>query len=117
MNVRFMLPFLLILTACSNCSPAQERPIDYRDTPVVKDSDSCGTAQKHLNDLCNADPSKNSYCCAVVEDTKKGKNFETFCHETQDNGIFIDPTCLSSIVDCSQIDMCTGTKPKDGGLE
>jgi DNA transposition AAA+ family ATPase len=41
--------------------------------------------------------------------TKKGKSFTQFCQEKQAQGISIEPKCLSTIVSCDQMDVCTHT--------
>lgn len=77
--------------------------------PVVYGTEYCSYAQIHLYNLCQSDPGKNHYCCEVVAPTKKGKSFQDFCIETQNNGISLDPLCIIGILNCEDIDKCTHT--------
>lgn len=78
--------------------------------PIAGDSNMCPTADKHLSMLCEQDPIKNKYCCEVDSPTKKGKSFTQFCVEKQHQGVSLNPGCLSQIVSCQQIDICTNSK-------
>ena len=39
-----------------------------------------------------------------------GETFKDFCENTQNNGIFIDPECLSKVTSCDQVPICDGSK-------
>lgn len=94
-----LLSFVLI--ACAGV------PIAPHPTPVVTDTAMCVDAQTHLEQLCQADSSKNAYCCKVVAPTKKGKSFTQFCIEKQNQGVFLNPRCVSKVNSCGEIDRCT----------
>lgn len=103
----------LVLGACAISSgcPIQSNDITPpTPTPVVTDTDQCNAAEQHLNTLCKADPVKNNYCCQVVAPTKKGKSYTQFCQEKQNQGVFLNPKCVSSVLSCDQIDPCTNSK-------
>lgn len=83
------------------------QPVPPHPTPVVVDTAVCIEADQHLQQLCNADPTKNAYCCEVSAPTKKGKSFTQFCIEKQNQGVFLNPRCLSQVSSCDKIDACT----------
>lgn len=99
---------LIFATALIDGCPSQ--PVQPHPTPEVADTALCPNADEHLTQLCQADPVKNKYCCQVVAPTKKGKNFTQFCIEKQNEGLFLNPRCLSTVTSCDQIDVCTKTK-------
>jgi len=99
----FLLLSILILSVASCPKP----PVAAHPTPVVTDTAMCVEADQHLAALCNADPSKNAYCCIVDAKTKKGKTYTQFCIEKQNQGIFLNPKCISQIKDCGEINNCT----------
>lgn len=85
------LPFLLFLFSCVGRDP-------FVPSPVTKDVESCRSAETHLKELR----------CIPVEFpyTKRGKSFTQFCEETQNSGVYVNPTCLSHVSDCGEIDAC-----------
>lgn len=90
----FLLSFsLLFLGFDCSLPPTDTTP---RPEPVVKGTDYCSAAEKHLLAIH----------CSEGNPTKKGKSFTDFCKETQQNGIFLNPECLSKITSCDQIDAC-----------
>lgn len=91
------LYLVLSLLITTDCSIEQSKP---RPTPVVTDNNFCKNAQNNLLKLN----------CEEGKPTKKGKTFEQFCLETQENGVFLNPRCLSNITNCSEIDNCTNSK-------
>lgn len=95
---KFLLYSLTLLLINISCNPAANR--GPRPTPVVRDSEYCYDAEENLKWLK----------CEEGKPTKGGKRFAVFCIETQDNGIFINPLCLSKIKDCSEVDTCTRSK-------
>ena len=75
--------------------------VNPQPVPVVKDSEFCQQAEVHLKEL---------KCISSTQPyTKKGKSFTQFCQEKQDQGISIEPKCLSNITSCDQMDVCTHT--------
>lgn len=95
---------ITLLTVIVGCPPA---PVPPHPTPVVTDTFLCPDADTHMAALCQADPVKNAYCCQVDALTKKGKNYTQFCIEKQNQGIFLNPRCVSQVTSCEQIDVCT----------
>lgn len=71
---------------------------------IIKDFDKdikfCSLAEKNLQKLE----------CAEGKPTKKGKTFEEFCKETEENKIFLNAECLSTITSCQEVNQCTGSK-------
>ena len=102
---------LLSMTMLHDCKPTiGSDPVPPRPTPIPTDTNMCANAEQHLDQLCKADPSGNSYCCAVVAPTKKGKTFTQFCQDKQNDGVALNPKCLSEVKTCGEIDSCTGSK-------
>ena len=102
---------LLSLFALHDCVPTiGSDPVPPRPTPIPTDTNMCESAQQHLDQMCKADPSGNAYCCAVVASTKKGKTFTQFCQDKQNDGVALNPKCLSEVKSCGEIDSCTGSK-------
>jgi len=96
---RLFLAALFILIAVPGCPTQYVKP---HPTPIVTDSAFCKPAEVHLKEL-NCIPNDKPY-------TKRGKQYEQFCMETQENGIFLNPKCISEIKTCEEVDICTGTK-------
>ncbi len=89
--------FTLIVPNCDSIQqPVQPKPVEE-----VRDSAYCDLAETHLKQL---------KCIPDGAFTKKGKSFSDFCQETQINGVFVNPKCLSEIVSCDQMDVCTNSK-------
>lgn len=102
---------ILSLTMFQDCVPnTQSDPVPPRPTPIPTDTNLCESAEKHLDKMCKSDAQGNSYCCAVVAPTKKGKSFTKFCQDKQNEGIALNPKCLSEVKSCGEIDSCTGSK-------
>lgn len=101
MSRRAFLIGLAFLFACQGCPPPGEvaDPVAPRPTPIPRDTDKCDEAEAHLLALG----------CPEGRPTKGGTTFSAVCHELQDNGIFVNPACLASIKNCSEVDMCTNT--------
>lgn len=90
-----------------DCNQAYVTP--PKPTPVVVDTDLCQTAEAHLKSLCDSNPTNNLYCCQVVTPTKKGKSYAEFCREKQEQGLFLNPKCVSEVISCDQVDVCTNS--------
>lgn len=96
-----LISLLFLGFDCSGKQPIpQPVPVKPQPTPIVTGTNYCDKAQENLLRLN----------CVEGHSTKKGKPFAQFCRETQENGIFINPKCLSEITDCGQVDSCTPTK-------
>ena len=104
---KFILCFIFfnIIAGCN-----QGATIAHPNPSVIDDTDKCVDADQHLAQLCAVDSEKNSYCCATESPTKKGKTFTQFCIEKQNEGVWLNPTCLSTITSCDQIDVCTKSR-------
>lgn len=94
---RFIL-FVVLLTTIVACKPAQYPP-PPRPTPVVTDTQYCDAAEENLNKLG----------CPEGKPTKRGTRFGKLCRELHENGIFVNPQCLATIITCSAVDVCTNT--------
>jgi len=102
---------LLSLFALHDCTPTiGSDPVPPKPTPIPTDTGMCQSAEDHLTQMCKSDPQTNSYCCAVVAPTKKGKSFSQFCQDKQNDGVSLNPKCLSEVKSCGEIDSCTGSK-------
>jgi len=93
----------ILLTACSGgFAPNPNLPTPPSDTePGPQDTEYCTIADKHLNE-----PYFVQNCPELGSKTKKGKTFTQFCQETQNNGIYLHPKCLSEAKDCSAARAC-----------
>ena len=105
----FSFIFTASLAILAPACPPSNPPTPHT-TPVVKDTAMCSDADVHITQLCNADHIKNKYCCDVVAPTKKGKSFTQFCTEKQNEGLFLNPSCLAQVTSCEQINVCTNSK-------
>lgn len=96
-----MYKFLFIFLFISGCNTPE--PISPKPTPIVTDTNLCGDAQVHLEELS---------CIKKDEPfTKRDKlSFKQFCEQTHHSGIFLNPKCLISITSCEEIDTCTNSK-------
>lgn len=87
--------FLLCIVFFTGCPQS-----DVRFVPEVKDTEYCEAAEKNLSDACPRFVRQNR--------TMKENNetFKDFCKRKQDDGIFFNPKCLSSAINCSEADAC-----------
>lgn len=107
-------PFFIVvsgLIGCPNPRPVSPTP------PVIDDSDVCVQACQHLNDLgCEEGrPVASGVECVSDSDCREGDDCvdrvchapcATFCRETQDWGIWLQPRCVAEINLCGDIDRC-----------
>src|SRR5258708_4219446 len=103
----YLFVFFLIISSCAGISSTQFPP---QPPQPASDTEYCAPAETKLKSLCQKDQINNKYCCDTVAPTKKNKSFTTVCQETQNQNIFLNPKCLSTITSCNQIDICTKTK-------
>ncbi len=92
--------FLIALFLIGACRPTSD--VDFvppRPQPIPVDTYMCELAERHLIALN----------CPEGRPTKRGKPFAEVCKELQDNGIFVNPKCLSLVETCAGVDVCTGT--------
>jgi hypothetical protein len=83
---------LSILFLCQCASSHRTGPIP---APEVDDP-ACITAEANLKIVCPE----------VAKPTKKGKNFAQWCVETENNGINMNPKCLTVAKSCKDADLC-----------
>ena len=108
--IKILGALLLSITMFQNCTPSTTDPVPPRPTPIPTDTNLCQTAEQHLQQMCNANQEENAYCCAIVAPTKKGKTFTQFCEQKQNDGVSLNPKCLSEVKTCGEVDSCTGSK-------
>jgi hypothetical protein len=94
--MKLIILFSILLISCASNK-------DYlpHANPITLDNDYCAAAELNLKTL-KCIPEDKPY-------TKKGKSFSEFCIDTQINGIFINPKCISTIQSCEDFtkDVCT----------
>lgn len=79
----------LVLCACEPSAPP------LQPTPRQPlDSSSCDAACAHLRELQ----------CEEGFALQDGTSCEQFCHDTQDSGHALNPTCVLTIQTCSELD-------------
>ena len=93
--------FIIFSSFLFGC-PVNQDIVPPRPTPVVTDTDQCEMAEANLK-ARQCIPTDRPY-------TKKGKSFTQFCKDKQEQGIFLNPKCLSQVTKCDQIDVCTNSK-------
>ena len=107
-----LLSIAFFLSACPNSSR-----LVSPNPPQIVDSQLCGSACERLSTLgcdegkpvgtgiaCNGD-----WECGHTEQCVNRWCFDTcehFCSETQAWGVWLDPTCVSQINSCNEIDTC-----------
>lgn len=100
---RLILSILFIsgvFVACAPYNGGATLPLSTpHSTPEVQDTNLCSAAELNLKKY-SCIPNDKPY-------TAKGKSFTQFCQETQNNGIFLNPKCLSELTDCGVISSCT----------
>ena len=91
---------LILFMVCSvDC-----RGNDPKPTPVVTDTQWCPAAEQQLLVSCPAVAQPNKY----MKD--HGETFKDFCKRKQEEGIFLNPRCLSIAKDCIEVNACTGSE-------
>jgi hypothetical protein len=102
---KILLLSLLLIACDTTTQTTKVTPnIPPTPTPLVIDSEYCGEAEVHLKEIACI-PKNEPY-------TKRGKSFKQFCEETQENGVFLNPKCLTTVNSCEEIDYCTMTRKK-----
>ena len=100
MMKKFALCFAVLMSPEIACGPSQNpTPPTPAPTPVVTDTQFCDAAEANLIKLG----------CSEGKPTKRGTRFAGVCRDLHDNGIFVNPRCLSTISTCSAVDVCTRT--------
>lgn len=97
--------FLILITTIllgANCENTTQH--NLRPKPTPESTNFCKAAEFNLLKVCPiyAQPTKTM----IVN----GETFKDFCENTQNNGIFIDPECLSKVTSCDQVPICDGSK-------
>ena len=102
------------------CPPS----IEVTPMPMtVPDSDACAPACTRLEQLgceegkpivmrksCNTGCKDGQFC--MLDAGKCATPCVRFCLETQLNGVFLDPVCISRITSCDQVNQCPTTIKK-----
>lgn len=100
----------------------QEKPVTPMP-PVVTDQAACPAACSNLRKLgCEeAQPIQTKVSCnldsecghaAVCSGGTCLASCERFCIDTENNGVWLDPVCVSSINSCSYVDNCPVRRPR-----
>lgn len=108
------VPFLI---TCKQGTEVTPQP------PVITDQHMCSSACARLYSLkCEeGDPIDMKKSCESSSDCVPGQycirhtchvSCEDFCVDTENAGVWLDPTCVSKIVSCSQVNSCPGEKKK-----
>ena len=98
----------------------REKPITPMP-PIVTDQAACPSACSNLRKLgCEeAQPIETSISCSTDSQCGRGAvcsmgtclvSCEKFCIDTEDRGVWLDPTCVANVSSCSMIDSCPKTK-------
>lgn len=91
--------------------------------PQITDQDQCAPACANLQKLgCDeGKPIDMKKACLRDADCDSRQSCtagtctascETFCRSTENEGVWLDPVCVSKITACSQIDTCPATVKK-----
>lgn len=95
--------FFVVLIAqvgCSGCSGSKISPLP--NPAVITDSNMCAPACAHLRELH----------CPQGEPLSDGTSCETVCVETQKHGVWLNPTCVVTLQECSQLEpVCAEGQP------
>lgn len=97
--------------------------------PVIVDQSDCQAACDNLNHL-NCDDGKDidmKLECANNSECSPGQNCSpvtktcvapclTFCIDTENKGVWLDPKCVAQITSCDQIENCPLSTPKTAGV-
>lgn len=84
------------VTACAHLAAlgcAQSNPIDMHATCRVNSDCKGPTGVPDTFQTCSAAGTCMTTCT-------------NFCIETENNGVYLDPTCVAAISSCSQVDTC-----------
>ena len=115
--------FVILCNSCSGVQNPKVTPVP----PVVVDQSGCQAACDNLNRL-GCDDGKdiemktkcliNAECDAGQTCGSNGRcvaSCVTFCRDTEDQGVWLDPDCVAAITACDQIDNCPLSTPKTAG--
>jgi hypothetical protein len=107
---RLFLASVFLFVACGNCDPSP-------NPPIVTDQDMCPLACDKLNELGCEDGmpiDMLEQCvdggCPAPEECIDGGCFTKcvdFCVITENQGVWLQPKCIASITECSQVELCT----------
>lgn len=100
-----MVKVILVGLFLSTCAASCRTNGSTTDSPapIVKDASFCSPAEKHLSDMCKADPIGNKECCDIVRITPKQHSFTDVCANVMNGGIFINPQCISQVKKCADV--------------
>jgi hypothetical protein len=105
--------FVIVLLICVACN---HRPVSPRP-PEVMDTENCSAACDNLKRLRCEEGNSIPTGLDCVSDAECGRGedcFErkcvapcdTFCRETQNWGVWLQPRCVSMISSCTQLETC-----------
>lgn len=113
----FFLAFAVAFVGCLCKAPPVANP------PKLTDQDKCEAACKHIgpeglkcpegNAVVMTRSCKDTSSCKVGQSCVAGMcevSCTKFCIDTQDNGVWLNPGCVSSVTSCDQIDACVVRK-------
>ncbi len=111
--------FIAAVTSCLTIG-CREKPVTPMP-PIVTDQAACPNACSNLRKLgCEeAQPIETNVSCIVDSQCGRGAvcsagvclvSCEKFCVDTEDRGVWLDPTCVARVSSCSMIDSCPTAK-------
>lgn len=116
--------FAGFIILCNSCVPTPKPPVVTPVPPAVVDQDACLAACDNLNRL-NCEDGKdietktkcliNAECGVGQTCSAKGLCIApcvTFCRDTEEQGVWLDPNCVAEITACDQVDNCPLATPK-----
>lgn len=96
------------LFLCQLGCPAPQQPLPQ--PAVITDTEHCGPACTHLMELgC---PEGFPISVATGDGGTRQASCVEYCKNTQDQGIWLNPSCVETITTCSQIEDCAIIKKK-----
>ena len=95
---KLILMCLALLVMAPDCGPPTPVPPPVPTPPVPPDTDKCVSACANLTKLhCSeGDPIKMSDGSVVT--------CEQFCRDTQNQGVYLNPDCVSKVTKCSDVE-------------
>lgn len=116
----FTFSCFAFVVSCSNFTAKNQRGL-VPQPPIVTDQNMCSRACDNLTKLkCpESQPIKLARRCSPQTKCDSGQSCVngnctvpcvTFCIQTQNVGVWLNPSCVANIRTCNDIDACTVTK-------
>lgn len=106
-RITILLTLALTLVAC----PKYDREAPSPSPVVVPDSELCGRACKHLQDL-GCEEARDVYDSDLPGPVDvPNTTCESFCKMSQERGAFLNPRCLLLVPKCDQIERYRNMNP------